>query len=48
VACCNSLEYARMIADAGTRLGFGTSYRVVHRRTGKGLQLGPAPRAIAA
>ncbi|HVX67222.1 MAG TPA: hypothetical protein VHA11_11500 [Bryobacteraceae bacterium] len=45
VACCNSVEYARMIAAAGVRRGLGASYRVVHRRTGKEFRIGPRVRA---
>lgn len=45
VACCNSVEYARMIAAVGSRRGMGASYRVVHRRTGKEYRIGPRTRA---
>lgn len=39
VACCNSIDYARMVAAAGLRCGAAARYRVVHVRSGKDFPL---------
>jgi len=48
VTCCNSMVYARILADAGLRRHIGVRYRLIDNRSDAATVLFPEPRQNAA
>jgi hypothetical protein len=48
VSSCNSMSYARIVANVGLRRHIGVCYRLIDNRTGTGTALVPEARQKAA